>query len=296
MIPHTACLPRPNFYALYLHTIISDSESEKEDDEIDTSMDIFSSLGQGPSAPQVTGVRARKKPRLEPAPAGVTTSTAPPPPGPGSALKQLEVQAGNNNLPPDVTLVLTNLISESQKEMREMREKINQLEKAPKTQKEPADTEYSDPDPDDKSLWVTIGPEHVGLQDDGCQKLNLMALRAKLRPPNVDPSSWPWGKKSFPCVEAVPKRAASLYLDHISGSKRPHPSTVFKSHDRAKAIKVQELWSKNGARGQEPDYIFSFTGQTAANQKSFKSQRDWKAPEVSCYLMHYTNDFMVVNL
>ena len=257
-------------------------------------MDIFSSLGQGPSAPHVTGVRAKKKPRLEPAPTGVTTSTTPP--GPGSALSQLEAQAGNNNLPPGVTMVLTNLISESQKEMREMREKIQQLEKAPKTQKEPATTEYSDPDPDDKSLWVTIGPEHVGLQDDGCQKLDLMALRAKLRPPNVDPSSWPWSKKSFPCVEAVPKRAASLYLDHVNGTKRPHPSTVYKSHDRSKAIKVQELWSKNGARGQEPDYIFSFTGQTAANQKSFKSQRDWKAPEVSCHRMQGTNDFMVVNL
>ena len=252
-------------------------------------MDIFSSLGQAPRGAPAKITRPAKKMRLgtntsHSSVSPATTLPAITPPS-GSALEQLTTLSQNNNLPPEVTLVMTNLISDYRKEVSEMREKLQQVEQTPRQQKEVVSAEYSDPDPNDESWWSEIRQEHVGMQDNGVKKLDLMPLRASLKPPNIDPSSWPWGKS---LLTAEPKRAASLYLEHLQGSKRPHPATIYKAHDRSKALKAKELWSRNGAPGQEPDYTFQFTGQGTASQKSFKSERDWTKPEVSLVCKHWT--------
>ena len=175
-----------------------------------------------------------KKPRLAPKPNAV-------PP-----LDQLEMMASNNNLNP----LATELIMETRKKVAELEEQLKVFKvMAPKKPKE-SGTEYSDPDPDDTTWYTTISQGQVGMEDDGVKKLELMMLRTSLRPPNCDPSAWPWGEKSFPAKVAHPQRAASMYLEHVQGAKKPHPATIFKTHSRNQGLKVKELLSKNGAPGQ----------------------------------------------
>ena len=164
------------------------------------------------------------------------------------------------------------------------------FERGPKPgTKESSSVEYWDPDPEDRSKWTVISQQHVGLEDNGVTKLDLMGLRAALRPPNCDPNAWPWADKSFPSLISEPRRSSGLFLEHLQGSKRPHPACIFKAHSRGKALKLKELWSRNGAPGQEPDYKFAFAdssqGSGLSTQKTFKSERDWRTPEVFLFLM-----------
>ena len=174
-----------------------------------------------------------KKPRLSPKP-----NTVP-------SLDQLEQIASNNNLNPLVTEILL----ETRKKVAELEGQLKMVKGTPEKPKK-VGTEYSDPDPDDNSWWTTISQGQVGLEDDGVNKLELMMMRTSLRPPNCDPSAWPWGQKTFPAKVAYPQRAASLHLEHLQGAKKPHPATIFKAHSRNQGLKIKELLSKNGAPGQ----------------------------------------------
>ena len=198
---------------------------------MDSSSNIFACMKQVPRGSSVK-MPPCKKPRLS-----SKSNTVP-------SLDQLEQIASNNNLNP----LLTELIMETRAKVSELEGQLKVFKEKPKP--DPKESDYSDPDPDDSSWWTTISREQVGLSDDGVKKLDLMMMRTSLRPPNCDPSAWPWGEKSFPAKVARPQRAASLFLEHIQGSKKPHPATIFKAHSRNQGMKVKELLSKNGAPGQ----------------------------------------------
>ena len=242
-------------------------------------MDIFNSISRAPPVIHVMAPPTKRTRLSAPAPA----------PSSSSSQDRIITMAQNNNLDPNMIPFIRELTSDYRREVTSLREKIQQLESAPKKEKQSMSSEYSDPDPDDTTHYTTISQRHVGMEDDGVHKLELMGLRTSLRPPNCDPSSWPWKDRNFPHQVSEPKRAASLFMDHLQGSKRPHPSTVFKAHDRTKAMRIKELLSKNGAAGHEPEFRFAFAGQDkAAAQKAFKSERDWRLPEVTIHVSKYS--------
>ena len=105
-------------------------------------------------------------------------------------------------------------VDELRQEVESLKRKVGEREQAqvPQTQKH-KEQEYSDPDISCKSNWVVTRD----FTDDGVTQLGGMEMRCKLRPPNADPQSWPWGSEGFTDKESLPKRASSLYLEHLQG-------------------------------------------------------------------------------
>lgn len=257
------------------------ADPSSDEDELSSEADFFADV------PQSVSVLALKNPMSKRTATGVSKPSI-----------TREDRGSNNNVVisrsdwEDVKSELADL-------RREVKAQKSGKELSPKDDREPRE-EFRDPDVEDKKNWV-IGD---GFEDDGCKRLGGMSLRCRLRPPNCDPASWPWGSPSFPDKISEPRRAASLYLEHlqgelhmfavnceltlpyVSGSKSPHPLTVYKAHARTEAMKVKKLLSKNGQPGQEPDYVFSFAGATPSNAKVFKSERDWRTPDSTFEVRH----------
>ena len=118
-------------------------------------MDIFNSISKAPTVSHVMAPPT-KRPRLS-APA----------PSPSSSQDRITTMAQNNNLDPNMIPFLRELTSDYRREVTSLREKIQQLESAPKKEKPSVSSEYSDPDPDDSSYYTTISQRHVGMEDDG---------------------------------------------------------------------------------------------------------------------------------
>ena len=107
-------------------------------------------------------------------------------------------------------------------ETKELKRRLDLADKAaPKKLKESRkdeEGEYEDPDYGSEENWVILRDQDGQLaKDDGLKRLDLMALRMKLRPPNADPATWGWG--TFDCRLSLPRRASTLNLEHIQGPK-----------------------------------------------------------------------------
>mgnify|MGYP007045148688 FL=1 len=228
-------------------------------------------------------------------PASVTSSSTAR--GPGTPT--IAASANNNSILPgatdtDMTIKLFTTIGELREQVkairtqtsneiaelkRQNRENLESVAKRRKTH--PLGKEFSDPDPEDSSWQTNVDGE----LDNGSTTLPGMSLRTLLKPPNVCPSMWPWGR--FPDQVSIPKRSTSLVLEHLTGSKRPHNLTIYELHERALPVKLKKLLSKNGAPGQEPEFKFRFSDQgdselSASSSRSFRQDRDWKLPD-SCH-------------
>ena len=232
------------------------------------------------------------------APAPATSSSSTPSTTPATGLTSgLAANRGNNNnnmfpqsSDPDIAYKMFTTIGKLEAEVKAIKSQsmaeIAELKRANKealeslAKRKKCQTEFSDPDPEDPSWQTNV----AGELDNGSTSLPGMSLRCSLKPPNICPSKWPWDQTSFPDQISLPKRSTTLVLEHLTGSKRPHNSTIFELHERALPIKLKKLLSKNGAPGQEPEFKFKFNDiePSANSTRTFRSDRDWKLPD-SCH-------------
>ena len=106
----------------------------------------------------------------------------------------------------------------------------------------------------------------VDLLDDGVGNVNA-ELRAKLRGPFSDPSSWFLGK--FKEDKVGPVLGGSMYLRHLMGSDRVHQKTIRMLHSRFALIELKHFLPANAgvvrsmetettmAKDEDGDQVFS---------------------------------------
>ena len=212
---------------MYYLILSETAGSVYDDDDWDASppVDIFHGFTGNQQVMALTVSQAPLQSQSQPAP---VTNTQPAP----VTNTQRQQHANNNNqvLPsysapmsfqssdPEAMRHIGMLTAQTQ----ELKRRLDLADRvAPKKLKESRkdeEGEYEDPDYGSEANWVILRDQDGQLaKDDGLKRLDLMALRMKLRPPNADPATWGWG--TFDCRLSLPRRASTLNLEHIQGPK-----------------------------------------------------------------------------
>ena len=163
-----------------------------EEDEEEDPVDLMETL-MGNAKEVEAGPQAKKK----------RTKTKPP--------SDLGQQIGGSDA------VLAQYLVNSTRIQEEMLKRINQPD-APKATKRSRENECEELEGDleDKS-WQVVEESHT-VTDNGVDAF-YWPLRTKFRPPNSSPSEW-WKSGSFESRQSLPRRANTLYLEHITGGQR----------------------------------------------------------------------------